>query len=560
MAQNVVGLDIGTHAVRAAQLARGRGGDATLTKFGQVTLPVGAVRDGELVDIPAVSAAIKRLWSEVGFTTRRVIIGAGNQRVVVRQADLPEMSDEDLRSALQFEAQELIPIPIDEAILDFQILHPIPNPDPDGDPLMRVLLVAAHRDMVQSLVAAAEWAGLGLELVDVVPFALIRAVGALEAPLTEDAVRGTEAIVSIGAGVTNVVVHEAGVPRFVRILLSGGAALTDAIAEDLEVDVDTAEDLKRRADVASVDTLESRAGRIVGDRLTPLVDDIRGSLDFYLAQPESAPIGRVLVTGGATRTTGLVQSLEAQLRLPVERAHPLARVSVGKTGIPEADLVDAEPLLAVPIGLALAGRPPETGRRLTLLPREVEFVRAQRRQALMAAGGVGALALLLLGAWVAAGGSVNSERDKADETEAEVARLRQQTAGLEDATNLQTQLDQRREVVAGILANDIAWTRLLQQISTVIPNDVWLTSFAGSTGAGGGGAGTLNLAAMGFDHTSAARWLLRVSELPSLSNLWLPSSSKQGEGAGALVTFQSTASLTEAARSDRAARYAAGPE
>ena len=555
MAQRVIGLDIGTHAVRAAELSLGRGGsDPTLTRFAQVALPAGAVVDGEVVDPGLVATSLRRLWAEGGFKSRRVILGVGNQRVVVRQADLPQMSEEDLRSALQFEAQELIPIPIDEAILDFDILEQIADNEA-GDPMMRVLLVAAHRDMVANLVTAATEAGLTPDLVDVVPFALIRAAGEVSPPpLLGDEQRASEAIVGIGGGVTNVVVHEGGVPRFVRILVTGGAGVTQAIADELDVDPDMAEDLKRRADLASSDALEARAGRVVADRTTPLVEEIRGSLDFYLAQSDATPISRVLVTGGGSRTPQLLARLTEQLRLPVERAHPLERVAVGRTGIPETELIDAEPLLATPIGLALAGRRPEngTGRRLSVLPREVEIVREQRRQSVVVAGGVGAFAVLLLAIWLAQNGKVNDERHKADRAEAEVAQLRRQTAGLQDATQLQTQLDQRRQTVAAALTGDIAWTRLIQQIATVIPNDVWLTSFTGSSASG---QGTVNFSAMGFDHTSAARWLLRVGELPSLTNLWLPSSAKQGEGANALVTFSSTATLTPAAGSDRLQRY-----
>src|SRR4051812_38297897 len=102
MARRAVGLDIGTHAVRAAELVLGRD-EPVLERFGQVALPPGAVRDGEVVDAPAVAAALRRLWTEAGFRDRKVIVGVGNQRVFVREADVPAMADEDLRSALRFE-------------------------------------------------------------------------------------------------------------------------------------------------------------------------------------------------------------------------------------------------------------------------------------------------------------------------------------------------------------------------------------------------------------------------------------------------------------------------
>lgn len=554
MAARVVGLDIGTHAVRAAELVLGRDG-ATLARFGQVVLERGAVVDGEVADPPAVAAAIKRLWSEAGFKTKSVIVGVGNQRVVVRQAELSDMSEDDLRSALQFEAQELIPMPVEESLLDFQILERFTGPE--GEARMRILLVAAQRDMVRSLLAAVEGADLEPLVVDVVPFALLRAVASTGTTILDEQPT-SEAIVSIGAGVTTVLVHESGVPRFVRILTIGGTTLTESVAAELGVELDEAEDLKRRADPASAIAEEARAGQLVADRLGPLLEEIRGSLDFYLAQADAAPVDRLVLTGGASRTPGLQDRLEALIRMPIVSAHPLERLTIGRLGIPETELLDAEPLLAVPIGLALAGRPAEEGRRrLTLLPAEIAAVRVQRRQAFMVAGAVGALAALLLAAWLADSSAVNNERRKANEAEAEAARLERQTASLQDAQALQRQLDQRRALITSALAGDVAWTRLLQQIATVIPNDVWLTSFTASR-TSGGGAGSVQIAAMGFDQTSAARWLLRVAELPSLQGLWLTSSAKEGSGPRALVRFQSTANLTPAAESGRASRYAGG--
>lgn len=546
MAGRAVGLDIGTFAVRAAEVSLGA--NPTLLNFGQVALPPGAVRNGEIVDSEAVGAAIRRLWSDGKFKAKSVVVGVANQRVIVRQAELPAMSDVDMRSALQFEAQELIPIPLDEAVLDFQVLEEFLAPD--GELRAKLLIAAAQRDMVRTHLAAVERAGLSPRMVDLAPFALIRALGA-ELDLADG---GAEAIICIGGGVTNVVVHEQGVPRFVRVLLVGGDDITEAIATDLSVDLDAAEDLKRRAGSEVADATDAavmQAQRIVAARLTPLIEEIRGSLDYYLAQAESAPIGRVLVTGGTSRTAGVLERLQQALGGRVEAAHPLVSLRVGKIGLSETQLIDIEPVLAVPVGLALAAEPlPNKARRITLLPSEVTVVREQQRQTMMAAAGVGALAVLLLGLWLARGAQVSDARSQAAEAEAEVARLQTEVAALGDATGLDRDITQRQTAIRTILANDIAWTRLLQEVATVIPNDVWLTNFTGASGA----PGTANFSAMGFDQTSTARWLLRLGDLESLTQLWVPSSSK-GEGANGLVTFSSTAQISEKARSDRAAQY-----
>src|SRR5438874_546621 len=516
MAQRAVGLDVGTSAVRAVELVLGRE-QVTLTRFGQVALPPGAVRGAEIIDAPAVAAAIRRLWREAGFRSRTVIVGVGNQRVVVRQADLPDMSAEDLRSALQFQAQDLIPIAIEEAILDFQIVEEFPTSEGD---MVRILLVAAQRDMVRSLLAALEGGGLSASMVDLVPFALMRAL--TQASLVQDLEPTAEAIVCVGASITNVVVHQRGVPEFVRMLGVGGDDITQGIATELSVDVDTAEDLKRRADPDSPDDLESRTAQIVIAQSSLLIEEIRGSLDYYQAQPEASPLGRIILTGGGSRTINLRESLEQTLGIAVEDGRPLSGVELARTGIPEERLIENESLLAVPIGLALAARPPESGqRRISVLPTEVAAVRTQRRQIVLASAGVAGLAVLLLFVWLARQTKVHDEESAADKAQQDNAQLQQQVAALQSVTALDTQLAQRRALVTSALADDVAWTRLLQEIATVIPNDVWLTSFAGTKpAAGGGGGGTagatsaaaignINVNAMGFDQSSSARWLLR---------------------------------------------------
>jgi type IV pilus assembly protein PilM len=565
MGSRVIGLDVGTHAVRAAELELRRNGTPALTRFGQVALPLGAMRDGEVVDVHAVSAALRRLWAEAGFKSNRVIAGVGNLRVIVRQAEVPAMSEADLRSAIRFEAQDLIPIPIDEAILDFQVLEHVHGAE---QPMMRILLVAAHRDTVASLVAALDGADLTPSLIDIVPFALIRALGSTTDGLDPD--RATaEAIVGIGAGVTNVVVHEDGVPRFVRMLVVGGNDVSESIAADLGVDADTAEHLKRHADGNSSDQLAARAGTIVLDRMSSLVEEVQGSLDYYLAQPDAPAIGRVVVTGGGGHLPGLTDQLARALGIEVRAGHVLENVRIGRTGISEDRLVAAESVLTVPIGLALAGRPPENGkRRLDLMPVEVSAGQQRRRQAVAVGACVGASALLLGGLWVSRAGAVDAQRQRAEEAEAAVVRIQSQVGSLQGANQLETQLAQRRQLVTSALSDDLSWVRLFNEIATVIPNDVWLTSFSGASAtegsnSGSSSAGTINVAAKGFDHTSAARWLLRLSQLESLSDVWLPSSTKQkGTSAGEhdMVTFSSTANLTPSAQSDRAEQFVEGEE
>jgi len=555
----IVGLDIGTHAIRAVEVNLGRGG-SSLRRFGQVTLPYGAVVAGEIVQADAVGAAIRRLWREAGFRTRSVVVGVANQRVVARTADVPVMPDDELRSALQFQVQDLIPIPVDEAILDYQVLEHVAGPE--DQPMLRVLLVAAHRDMIATHLAALEGAGLTATRIDIEPFALIRALhsdGLGLGPETDEESDGgpgvaAEAIVDVGAGVTNVVVHERGLPRFVRTLTRGGNTITEAIASELGVDLDQAEDLKRRGDPLSRDPDEARAGQLVAGQLTPLLEEIRGSLDFYSAQPDGGSFRRVIVTGGGSRVPDLEERLHALIGVPVERGNALLGIDVTRAGVPREVLDEARDLLPVPIGLALSGEPVEGEiRRITLLPSEIAVRRAERRQIAIAMAAVGGFAVILLAVFLLRSGQVDDAQRDADRAEDRTAQIRQEIAALQDAGAFEQEIADRRQTVVAVLQNEVAWTRILQEIATVIPNDVWLTSFSGTSAAEGG---TISVSGMGFDHTSSARWLLRVGELQSLAGLWLPSSNL-GESAGGrqTVSFSSNATLTPAARSDRVERF-----
>ena len=349
MAGRVVGLDIGTSGVRAAELTLGKGA-ATLERFGQVALPPGAVRDGEVVDVQVVAGALRQLWAQARFSTKKVVVGVANQKVVVRQVELPWLPPAELRSSLAFQVQDYIPMPVENAILDFHPLEELTSGS--GARTLKVLLVAAGRDMVDTALSAVAAAGLSPTLVDLNSFALLRSQAHADSGLTAvDA----EALVDVGASVTNIVVHQAGVPRFVRILLLGGADITDAVAERLGVPLDQAESVKQTTGMPPVQGGGEGhpADRAIDATASAFVEEVRGSLDYYLAQTGAVRIGRVVLSGGGSRLTGLVDRLSAATRLPVDLARPMSLLRLGRTGLTEEQLSYVEPMASVPVGLAL---------------------------------------------------------------------------------------------------------------------------------------------------------------------------------------------------------------
>jgi len=342
--RTAIGLDIGTSSVRAAQVSVSKG-TPVLERFGQVALPPGVVRDGEVADADAVAAAIKTLWHQAKFTKKEVVLGVSNQKVVVRLVDLPWMPADDLKASLRYQAADLVPMPVEEAVLDFVPLEEVVT---DSSRQLRGLLVAAAQDAVLDAIRAVQKAGLKVSTVDLTPFAVLRVAGSRD-PL---GLSGPEAVVDIGAKVTNIIVHEGGVPKFVRILLLGGDDVTGAVVERLGIAPADAEQLKRMP-AAQADPSTADARRVIDAALNDFVDEIRGSVDYFVAMSGGRPLSRLVLSGGGSLADGLAQKLATAARTPVEYGRPFAQVQVGKTGLTPEQLQFVEPLSAVPVGLAM---------------------------------------------------------------------------------------------------------------------------------------------------------------------------------------------------------------
>ncbi len=238
---------------------------------------------------------------------------------------------------------------MEQAILDFHTLEHFENEQ--GDRFSRVLLVAAQRHMVDNLIGVVQAAKLEPVGVDLDAFALLRSL----APPGAVDEAGGEMLLDVGASVTNIVVHEAGVPRFVRTLLMGGASITDRLTSQLGLDHEEAEDVKARTGIP--DEYSSNgddAARVISEPAMRFVDEIRGSLDYYIAQTDAVPIRRAIVSGGASQLPNLRERLSDTLRMPVDRGHPMQHLKIGNVGLASEQLIEAEPYLAVAIGLALA--------------------------------------------------------------------------------------------------------------------------------------------------------------------------------------------------------------
>lgn len=382
MSRTLVGLDIGSSGVRAAEFVPGRR-RPTLRRFAQVPLPVGAVRAGAVVDGEAVTEALRTLWSRGRFGSRDVTLGVANAGVLVRQLDLDWMPPEDFRKALRYQVQDVLPFSVDEANLDHHLLDELEVTAEDGTTrkIARILLVAASREMVDAFVDASRRAKLRIRAVDLLPFALLRARTPMLATVSGGA-HVTEAIVDIGSDVVSVVVHTAGVPHYVRMIPGvGGDTVTRAVQQRYDWTWEDAERTKvyvglpghahldpSQAAVLAPrsDGLDHAAQQVVEVAAGRLVEEISTTLDYYRDssaeqaadaahradhQPDRHAVGRVLLAGSAAQLGGFAELLAARLDVPVERLDVLGHVRAPR----RLRLAAADPALAVPAGLCVGG-------------------------------------------------------------------------------------------------------------------------------------------------------------------------------------------------------------
>jgi type IV pilus assembly protein PilM len=322
----LVGLDMEPGQIVAAQVRVG--GGIMIERAAGMPLPPGVIRDGEVTDVETLSASLTQLFEVSGLDTR-VRIGIANQRIVVRMLELPPIPDpKELATAVRFQAQDEIPMPLDSVVLDHHSLGVIDTPN---GPRQQVVLVAARRDMVERVLAAARGAGLRPEAVDLSAFAMIRAL----APAVQSSPERV-LYLSIG-GLTNLAIAEGRVCRFTRVIGGGLDEIVADVAERCQIPLDRARMLVGRS--SPVSAADEHADDGSGDHVaddrpvasnhdaiaqSALVDgvnriaaEVRNSLDFHSSQGARTDVVRAVLCGPAVDIPGFDQALAAAMRLPV---------------------------------------------------------------------------------------------------------------------------------------------------------------------------------------------------------------------------------------------------
>jgi type IV pilus assembly protein PilM len=309
---SVVGLELDPSHIAAAEVTVN--GAITVQRGAVASLRPGLLRDGEAADPAGLAEALKAFFAEHGLSNR-VRLGIANQRIVVRALDLPVLPDaKALKAAVEVEAPDHIPMPMDEAVVDFQSLGIVETPQ---GPRSRVVIVAVRRDMVDRLVGACRDAGLRLEGIDLSAFAMVRAL----APSGEE---GALLYINV-AGLTNVAVANERGCLFTRAASGGLDALAHTLSERRALTLEHAHQWMRHVGLAAaLEDVEGDAELVAATRAVleegahQLADTIRNSLNFYRMQEGAENVSRALLTGPAVAIPGFAERLTEHLKLPIE--------------------------------------------------------------------------------------------------------------------------------------------------------------------------------------------------------------------------------------------------
>ncbi|MBU1118586.1 type IV pilus assembly protein PilM [Patescibacteria group bacterium] len=321
--ESYLGVDIGTASIKACELENARG-KASLVTYGMATVPNDLIRNKSPEVIRQITEAIKVIVEQAGIQTRRVVAALPGYAVFTFEIELPKMSTDDLGSAIKFEAKKYIPVPMDEMVVDWEIIEELVikgESQKEGNKrkagsYYRILLTAAPRNLVTRYSQIFEDAGLTLDSLETEAMALIRAlVGEDKAPIL---------ILDMGATATDICLVDEGFPRLSKGVDIGGNVITQAIAESLHIDTAKAEQYKKDQGIL-FDPGKGSVSDAVDSVMKKYITEIQKLMSMF-SDKRGRKVEKVILTGGSARLLGLGEYLEKMLGIKVYAGNPWARV------------------------------------------------------------------------------------------------------------------------------------------------------------------------------------------------------------------------------------------
>lgn len=339
--KNLVGVDIGSSAIKVCQLRETRKG-LSLVKFGLGVLPPQTIVDGHIMNSSAVVDTLIRVFRESNIKQRDIAIGVSGQSVIIRKISVPIMTSSELDEQIQWEAEQHIPFDIKDVQIDYEILRHRPEAGQ-----MDLLLVAAKRDEINDYAQLAREAKLRPLCVDIDAFCL-QNIFELTYGLSKEA---TFALLNVGASLTSLNILSKGVSAFTRDIASGGNVFTEEIQRQIGVSREQAEAYKLGG--SGTEPIPTQVHQVMAQVADTLAGEIQRSFDFYLATSGDAEISRVYIAGGAAALPGLAMAIERRARVPVERFNPMSKIEIEGKDV-QANIARTQgEQLAIALGLAL---------------------------------------------------------------------------------------------------------------------------------------------------------------------------------------------------------------
>jgi type IV pilus assembly protein PilM len=339
--KGVVGLDIGSFAVKLVELKERKAGEYHLQRLGIEPLSPEAIVDGSIMDSSLVVDAIQKLNDETGVKNSSYATSLSGHSVIIKKIELPIMAPEELAESIQWEAEQYIPFDINDVRLDYVLL----SEGASGDQ-MEVLLVAVKRDKVNDYVSVISQTGKVPALVDVDAFAI---QNAYEMNYDVDALK-VVALVNMGAGVTNINILARGGTVFWRDISFGGNQFTEALQREFNFSFEQAESLKRGENVDRYSAADARP--VLESVAAEMAAEIQKTFDFFAATSSEGPVDELVLAGGCSLTAMLQQVLRDRFGVPTELMNPLRRIHYKESDFNGEWLQAIAPMMAVSVGLA----------------------------------------------------------------------------------------------------------------------------------------------------------------------------------------------------------------
>jgi type IV pilus assembly protein PilM len=342
--KTVVGLDIGSSAVKAVELKPAGKGGCKVAAFASEPVPPDTIVDGTIVDGVAVAGAIRRIFESKRFKAKDVVASLSGNAVIVKKIALPVMSDAELAESIHWEAEQYIPFDIQDVNLDYQLLEDLPGEG--GKQTMDVLLVAAKRDKIAEYTGVIAQAGRAAVVVDIDAFAV---QNCFETNYGLDG--GVSVLLNAGASAINVNIIAGDQSLFTRDISVGGNAYTEAVQREFNLAFDVAEQAKKGHSVEGVPFEDVRS--VLRTMNESVALEIQKTFDFFKATTSQDRIDRIVLCGGASQVDGFAELLEERFGAPVEGLDPFKTVTIEADRLGISNLADMAPTAAVAVGLAL---------------------------------------------------------------------------------------------------------------------------------------------------------------------------------------------------------------